>query len=103
MIVNLFAGQPKFIEIIINHVIKKPRPMKSRLFTIDTRDLLHGLLVAFLTSLITGTIDMLSKGTSFDWATMQPVLIAGISAGLSYILKNLATNSQNQLFRKEPV
>jgi branched-subunit amino acid transport protein len=103
MIVNLFAGQPKFIELILNSILKKPKTMKSKLFTIDTRDLLHGLLVAFLTALITGTIDMLSKGTSFDWATMKPVLIAGISAGLSYILKNLATNSHNQLFRKEPV
>jgi branched-subunit amino acid transport protein len=103
MIVNLFAGQPKFIELILNSILKKPKTMKSKLFTIDTRDLLHGLLVAFLTALITGTIDMLSKGTSFDWETMKPVLIAGISAGLSYILKNLATNSHNQLFRKEPV
>jgi len=77
--------------------------MKSKIFTIDTSDLLHGLIIAFLTALLTGVIDMLGKGAVFDWLTLKPVLIAGISAALSYLLKCLATNSRNELFAKEPV
>jgi hypothetical protein len=77
--------------------------MKSKLFTIDTRDVLHGLFIAFLTALLTGIIDMLGKGAVFDWPSLKPVLIAGISAALSYLLKCLATNSRNQLFTREPV
>lgn len=76
--------------------------MKSRLFTLDTRDLINGLFIAFLTVLLTGIIDILGNGAIFTWSTMKPVLIAGISAALSYLLKSLATNSHNQLFRKEP-
>ncbi|MFA5820242.1 MAG: hypothetical protein WC854_13320 [Bacteroidales bacterium] len=38
----------------------------------------------------------------FDWPHLQLVVIAGISAALSYLLKTLLTNSRNQLFRKEP-
>lgn len=76
--------------------------MKSKLFTLDIRDVLHGLLIAFLTALITGIIDMLGKGVVFDWPSIKPVLIAGISAALSYLLKCLATNSRNQLFTREP-
>jgi hypothetical protein len=77
--------------------------MKSKLFTLDWRDLINGLFVAFLTALLTGIIDILGNGVAFDWHTFKPVLIAGISAVLSYLLKSLATNSHNQLFTKEPV
>jgi hypothetical protein len=45
---------------------------------------------------------MLQKDASFDWLTLKPVLIAGICAALSYLLKSIATNSQHQLLRKEP-
>jgi len=77
--------------------------MKSKLFTLDRRDFLHGLLIAFMTALLTGIIDMLQKEAVFDWPTLKPVLVAGICAALSYLLKCLATNSQNQLFTREPI
>ena len=77
--------------------------MKSKLFTLDIRDLLNGLLVAFLTALLTGIIEILGNGAVFTWLTLKPVIIAGISAALSYLLKSMATNSHNQLFTKEPV
>lgn len=38
----------------------------------------------------------------FTWVTIKPVLIAGISAGLSYFVKCLATNSKDQMFKREP-
>jgi hypothetical protein len=76
--------------------------MKSKLFTLDLRDILHGLIMAFLTAMLTGIIDILEKGAVFDWPSLKPVLVAGISAALSYLLKCLATNSRNQLFTKEP-
>jgi Na+-translocating ferredoxin:NAD+ oxidoreductase RnfE subunit len=76
--------------------------MKSKIFTLDSRDLINGLIVAFLTVLLTGIIEILGNGTVFDWQSLKPVIIAGISAALSYLLKNLMTNSRNQLFTKEP-
>jgi hypothetical protein len=66
------------------------------------RDLLNGLLIAFLATFIDGIIRILGSGVSFDWPHIQPVLIAGISAALAYLLKSLSTNSRNQLFTKEP-
>lgn len=77
--------------------------MKSKLFTLDIRDLINGLFVAFLTALITGIIEILGNNAAFDWPTLKPVLIAGISAALSYLLKSLSTNSRNELFTREPV
>ncbi len=77
--------------------------MKSRLFTLDSRDLINGLLIAFLAAIIDGIIKLLESGVVFDWIHIKPVLIAGISAALSYLLKSLLSNSRNQLFTKEPV
>jgi hypothetical protein len=76
--------------------------MKSKFLTLDSRDILHGLVMAFLTALLTGIIEMLEKGAVFDWPSIKLILIAGISAALSYLLKSLATNSHNQLFTREP-
>jgi hypothetical protein len=76
--------------------------MKSKLFTLDWRDLINGLLIAFLAALIDGIIKILNAGAVFDWPHLQPVLIAGISAALAYLLKSLSTNSHHQLFTREP-
>ena len=76
--------------------------MKSKFLTLDLRDMINGLLIAFLAALIDGIIKMLDSGVVFDWIHLKPVLIAGISAALSYLLKNLLTNSKNQLFTREP-
>ncbi len=76
--------------------------MKSRFLTLDWKDFSRGLLIAFLTAVLTGVINILDTGAVFTWVTMRPVLIAGVSAALSYLLKCLATNSQDQMFKREP-
>ena len=76
--------------------------MKSKFLTLDWKDFSRGLLIAFLTALLTGVINILDTGAVFTWVTIKPVLIAGISAALSYLLKCLATNSQDQMFKREP-
>jgi hypothetical protein len=77
--------------------------MKSKFLTLDWKDFSRGLLIAFLTAVLTGVINILDTGAVFTWVTMKPVLIAGVSAALSYLLKCLATNSQDQMFKREPV
>ena len=76
--------------------------MKSKFLTLDWKDFSRGLLIAFLTAVLTGVINILDAGAVFSWVTLKPVLIAGISAALSYLLKCLATNSQDQMFKREP-
>jgi len=77
--------------------------MKSKLFTLDWRDLVNGLFIAFLAAILSGVIGILDNEAVFTWVTLKPVLIAGISAALSYLLKSLLSNSRNQLFTREPV
>ena len=54
--------------------------MKSKFLTLDWKDLSRGLLIAFLTAVLTGVINILDTGAIFTWLTIKPVLIAGISA-----------------------
>lgn len=77
--------------------------MKSKFLTLNWKDFSRGLLIAFLTAVLTGVINLLDTGAVFTWLTLKPVLIAGVSAALSYLLKCLATNSQDQMFKREPV
>lgn len=76
--------------------------MKSKFLALDWKDFSRGLLIAFLTAVLTGVINILDTGAVFTWVTVKPVLIAGVSAALSYLLKCLATNSQDQMFKREP-
>jgi hypothetical protein len=76
--------------------------MKSKFLTLNLKDFLRGILIAFLAAVITGIINILDTGSIFTWETLRPVLISGISAALSYLLKCLATNSEDQLLRREP-
>lgn len=77
--------------------------MKSKFLSLDWKDFSRGLLIAFLTAILTGIINILDTGAVFTWVTIKPVLIAGVSAALSYLLKCLATNSQDQMFKREPI
>jgi hypothetical protein len=76
--------------------------MKSKFLTLDYRDILKGIFIAFMTSFLTGLVDMLQKGAVFDWPTIKPVLIAGACAAISYLLKNYMSNSKGQMFTREP-
>ena len=77
--------------------------MKSKFLTLDWKDLSRGLLIAFLTAVISGIIEILDTGAIFTWVAMKPVLIAGVSAALSYLLKCHMTNSQDVMFKREPL
>jgi hypothetical protein len=76
--------------------------MKSRFLTIDYRDVLKGIFIAFVTAVLEGILKMLEAGAGFDWPTIKPVMIAGICAAISYLLKNYLSNSRGQMFTREP-
>ncbi len=77
--------------------------MKSEFLSLNTKDFIRGILLAFMTAVLTGIIEMLDTEAVFTWLTFKPLLIAGLSAALSYLLKCLVTNSKDDMFKKEPV
>jgi len=70
---------------------------------LNVRDLINGIVVAFLTAALTGLIQILDAG---GLPTTEQLIVAGKSglvASLAYLLKNLVSNSQGEMGVKEPV
>ncbi len=76
--------------------------MRSKLYRINWKDAGKGLLVAFGTAFFSALATTLAQGgISFTWAYFNPIVMAGVSAGIFYLLKNFATNSNDKLLKKE--
>ncbi len=98
MFVREFRGD-FFIDLII---ISKLNPMKSKFLRLDRRDFIKGLTVTIICTFITGAYQLIAEGGVINWVTLKPVVIAAIGAGVSYLTKNLLTNSQGEMFTTEP-
>jgi hypothetical protein len=74
--------------------------MNSSFLTLNTRDFVKGLFIAVITAVITVVYTTIQTGTlSFDWKVISTT---ALSAALAYIMKNLFTNSNDQLLKKDP-
>lgn len=75
--------------------------MKSAFLTIDWKDAIKGLIVAVITAVISALLAILKTGqfpTPADW---QQIGIIALTAGLSYILKNWLTSSDDKFMTPE--
>jgi len=73
--------------------------MKSPFLTLNSRDFIKGLFVAVLTAIVTFMYTSLQNGSlTFDW---KAIGMAALSSALAYIMKNLLTNSSDQLLATE--
>jgi len=75
--------------------------MKSKFFNLNWKDFLKGLAVAIATAVITSLYQKITEGKLFDIETLKAAGIAGLAALLAYLLKNLVTNSQDQILTPE--
>jgi hypothetical protein len=76
--------------------------MKSKLYRINWKDLGRGVLIAFATAFFTALAAALAQGgVSFTWAYFNPIVMAGVSALIAYLLKNFSTNSKDKFLKKE--
>jgi hypothetical protein len=74
--------------------------MNSSFLTLNTRDFVKGLFIAVITAVITVVYTTIQTGTLFfDWKVISTT---ALSAALAYIMKNLFTNSNDQLLKKDP-
>jgi hypothetical protein len=70
---------------------------KSKFLNLDTRDLIKGVIVTVASTAITGLVTVLNSGTMPTVMQLKGIGIAGLSAGLAYLLKNFFTNSNDQI------
>jgi hypothetical protein len=75
--------------------------MSSKFLRLNRRDFIRGLIITVICAFITGTYQVIASGFEFNWITMKPVVIAAVGAGVSYLTKNLLTNSQGNFMSFE--
>ena len=75
--------------------------MKSKFLKLNTRDFINGLIVAMFCTFITGFYQLIANEGVINWLTIKPVVIAAIGSGVSYLTKNLLTNSKGQFMKGE--
>lgn len=68
---------------------------------LNLRDLINGLVVAFLTTSLTAIAQILDSGILPSLAELKSAGLAGVVASLAYLLKNLVTNSQGEMAKVE--
>jgi|APGre2960657404_1045060.scaffolds.fasta_scaffold54636_3 hypothetical protein len=68
---------------------------------LNLRDLINGLVVAFLTASLTGLVQILDSGVLPSLVELKSAGLAGVVASLAYLLKNLVTNSQGEMAKIE--
>jgi VIT1/CCC1 family predicted Fe2+/Mn2+ transporter len=73
----------------------------SNFLNLNIDDLVKGFIVAFLSTALTGLIATLDSGVLPTLAEIKSAGVVGITAGLSYLLKNLLTNSQGQILKND--
>lgn len=77
--------------------------MKRSIFgTIGVRDILNGVFVAFAAAALTGIVSILDAGELPTLAQLKSAGVVGVTAALSYLLKNVLSNSQGELAKLEP-
>ena len=73
----------------------------SALFTLNLRDALNGFLVAFLTAFLSAVVSSLNTGLFPALTDLKAFAMIGITAGVSYITKNLFTNNSGEILKKD--
>jgi hypothetical protein len=74
----------------------------SKFFAINGRDLVKGLIVAVLATVLSSLVTIIEAGqlpTADQWKAIG-MMAAG--AGLSYFLKNFLTNSEDKFLSPDP-
>ena len=75
--------------------------MKSKFLNLDLKDLLKGAIVAVVTALLTGLYELITAGGDLTWLNLKPVLLTSLAALISYLLKNMFTNSDGEILSRE--
>jgi len=75
--------------------------MRSDFLHLNSRDFYKGLIVVVICTFITGLYQVIANGGALNWETLKPVVIAATGAGISYLTKNLLTNSKGEFMTTE--
>lgn len=73
--------------------------MKSAFLKLNLKDLWKGVLLVVLTTIVGGLYNILDLGTLPDIMALKQIGATALTAGAAYLLKQLITNSNDQLLK----
>jgi uncharacterized membrane protein YvlD (DUF360 family) len=76
--------------------------MKAKLFSLSAKDFVKGLFLAVITAIVTFMANELQIGSSVDVALLKRIGVTAVIAFLSYLGKQLLTNSKDEILTAEP-
>ena len=75
--------------------------MRSKFLRLNRRDFIKGIIVVIFCTFLTGFYQLIANEGTINWVILKPVVIAAIGSGVSYLTKNLLTNSKGEFMRRE--
>jgi hypothetical protein len=76
--------------------------MRSKLFSLNLRDFLKGMLYAILSAVITFAASQLQGGVPLDLELLKKCGMVALSTLIAYVGANLFQNSKGEFLTKEP-
>ena len=73
----------------------------SNFLNLNIRDLIHGTILAFLTVFLAAVLQVTQTGAFPILADLKGYALAGATAAISYLIKNVFSNSIGQIFVPE--
>jgi len=75
--------------------------MKSNFLSLNWQDAINGFVVAFFSTALVSIVEILDGGQLPQLSELKTAALVGLTAALSYLLKNLFSNSNGDLFKKD--
>ena len=73
----------------------------SKFGSINMRDAVNGFLITFLTASLNGIVQTLDAGQFPTLEQVKADALVGVTAGLSYLIKNFLQNQNGELLKKD--
>ena len=75
--------------------------MMSNFLNLNYKDLLKGLFITVLTTILGWVYTIIQTGLLPTLDNLKTIWLAGLGAGISYLIKNLLSSSKWELFTTE--
>lgn len=86
---------------LVKNVFTNPLALvKSSFGTLNLMDIVWGLVITIGSTILSSLVNILQVGWP-TWVAFQPVLLSAVLAGITYVMKNFVTNSNNVLLKSE--
>jgi hypothetical protein len=75
--------------------------MNSKLFNLNLKDVIKGFVLAVITSVVAAIYQIVQEGNLPELPQLKTIALAGLAAGIAYLMKNLFSNNNGDFAKKD--